>query len=88
MAVIVASSVKKNGNVVSGDITKIVVVRTNPGYGPNPSDAGTGTVVAVICVSSSNASLIIDRHLLTTFAGFESLAAPARIRIVPDWLVH
>jgi hypothetical protein len=25
------------------------VVKTNPGYAPNPSHAGTGTVVAQIC---------------------------------------
>jgi len=61
MAVIVSSSIQQNRNVVSGDIKKIVVIRTNPGYGPDPSQPGTGTVVAVICVSTSSAMLTIDR---------------------------
>ena len=56
MAVIVASSVQKNGSTISGDIKKIVVIKTNPGYGPSPGHAGTGTVVAVFCISSTVAS--------------------------------
>jgi streptogramin lyase len=49
MAVAVTSSVDKSGSTVSGHITKIVIVRTDPGYSPDPGGTGTGTIVAVLC---------------------------------------
>jgi hypothetical protein len=49
MGVIVSSSIGKSGNQISGDTAHIVVVQTNPGYGPDPGHAGTGTVVAQFC---------------------------------------
>jgi hypothetical protein len=49
MAVIVASHIMKRGPVVSGDIVHIILVRTNPGYGPNPGHPGTGTILAQLC---------------------------------------
>jgi len=49
MAVIVSSSVGKAGPRISGDTVHMVVVKTDPGYAPNPGHAGTGTVVAQIC---------------------------------------
>jgi uncharacterized repeat protein (TIGR01451 family) len=49
MGVIVADSVSKSGNTVNGHYVKIVVVQTNPGYGPAPSNTGTGTIVATFC---------------------------------------
>jgi hypothetical protein len=49
ITVIVSSSISKNGSVISGDIRKLVVVKTNAGYAPDPSHAGTGTVVSVVC---------------------------------------
>jgi hypothetical protein len=49
MAVIVSSSISKSGPTISGDTPEVVVVQTNPGYGPNPGHAGTGTVVSVVC---------------------------------------
>jgi hypothetical protein len=49
MAVIVTSSADKSGSTISGNIVHIVIVKTNPGYEPNPGHAGTGTVVAVVC---------------------------------------
>jgi len=49
MAVIVTSSVDKDGSEISGTTVHIVVVKTNPGYASNPGHAGTGTVVAVVC---------------------------------------
>lgn len=50
MGVIVSSSVVQLGSTVfSGNVPKIVVVKTNPGYGPMPSSPGTGTVVATFC---------------------------------------
>ena len=30
-------------------LAKIVIVKTNPGYQPDPAHAGTGTVVATLC---------------------------------------
>lgn len=47
--VIVASSVKQTGSVISGNIVSIVTVATNPGYAPDPGHAGTGKVVAKVC---------------------------------------
>jgi len=49
MAVIVSSDISKSGSTISGNTPRVVVVRTNPGYAPNPGHEGTGTVVAVIC---------------------------------------
>jgi uncharacterized repeat protein (TIGR01451 family) len=49
MAVIASSAITKSGATITGDIPKIVIVRTNPGYGPSPGHTGTGTVVAVVC---------------------------------------
>jgi hypothetical protein len=49
MAVIVSSSVTKSGSTIAGNVVHMVVVKTDPGYGPNPGHAGTGTVVARIC---------------------------------------
>jgi len=45
----VTAHVTKRGSVLSGDIVHIVLVHTNPGYGPNPGHAGTGTIVATLC---------------------------------------
>lgn len=52
ITVIVSSSITKSGNVISGDIPRMAVVKTDPGYDPNPGHAGTGTVVAIICQPS------------------------------------
>jgi hypothetical protein len=49
MAVIVSSTISKSGSTISGDTAHVVIVKTNPGYSPNPGHAGTGTVVATIC---------------------------------------
>jgi len=70
MGVIVSSSIQQNRNVISGDIKMIVVVRTNPGYGPNPNQSGTGTIVAVICVSGSSAKLEFNRDNLQSIGDF------------------
>jgi hypothetical protein len=37
------------GSTISGDTEHLVIVKTNPGYAPNPGHAGTGTVVAQVC---------------------------------------
>lgn len=49
MVVAVASSVSQSGSTVGGNSPRLVVVRTNGGYGPAAGHTGTGTVVAVIC---------------------------------------
>lgn len=49
MGVIVTSTPSKSGTPITGDIGHIVVVKTAPGYGPDPGHAGTGTVVAQAC---------------------------------------
>jgi len=49
MGVIVSSSITQSGSQISGDTAHIVVVKTDPGYGPAPGHAGTGTVVAQFC---------------------------------------
>ena len=49
MAVIVSSSVTKVGRSISGNDVHVVVVKTNPGYGPQPGKPGTGTIVGVLC---------------------------------------
>jgi hypothetical protein len=48
MAVIVASRALTSGAGVEGDVVRVVVVRTDPGYGPAPGHEGTGAVVAEI----------------------------------------
>lgn len=49
MGVIVSSSITKHGSKISGNTPHIVVVKTNPGYKPNPGHSGTATVVALVC---------------------------------------
>ena len=51
MAVIVSTSISQSGPTISGDTMEIVIVRTDPGYAPNPGHVGTGTVVAIFCRS-------------------------------------
>ncbi len=46
MAVIVSSSIDKSGATITGNTPEIVVIKTNPGFGPSPGHPGTGTVVA------------------------------------------
>jgi hypothetical protein len=49
MGVVVTSNVTKNGSSIGGNTVHIVVVKTNPGYGPSPANHGTGTIVATYC---------------------------------------
>ena len=49
MGVVVATAVSKSGSTISGDVRRIVVVKTDPGYASNPGHDGTGTVVAEVC---------------------------------------
>ncbi len=63
MAVIVSSAINKNGTVISGDIKKIIVVRTNPGYGPSPGHPGTGQVIAILCDSAGQSASLFNNLL-------------------------
>jgi hypothetical protein len=49
VAIIVTSTVHKNGANISGDIKEILVVHQDGGYGPNPGHDGNGPVTTVIC---------------------------------------
>lgn len=49
MAVVVSSTITKNGSTIAGDVVAEVIVKTDPGYGPNPGHDGTGTIVAIRC---------------------------------------
>jgi len=44
-----SSSITKKGRTISGDISSVVLIATDPGYGPNPGHAGTGEVIRVVC---------------------------------------
>jgi hypothetical protein len=50
-AMVVPSWVTKSGSTISGNISRIVIVHTNGGYGPDPGSAGTGTIIGVLCHS-------------------------------------
>jgi hypothetical protein len=47
--VIVSDKIEKLGMAIQGDTVNVVLVKTNPGYEPNPGHKGTGTVVRTIC---------------------------------------
>jgi hypothetical protein len=49
MAVIASSSITESGETIAGDAPKVLIVKTSPGYAPNPGHAGTGTIVAQVC---------------------------------------
>jgi hypothetical protein len=49
MGTLVTSKVTKSGSVISGNIAEIVIVKTDPGYAPNPAAHGTGVIVAKYC---------------------------------------
>jgi len=51
MGVIVSSQVVQNGSVISGDIKERVVVENDAGYEPDPGHQGTGTILAIVCIS-------------------------------------
>ena len=48
LGVIVTSTIKETNVTITGDTKHLDVVKTNPGYLPDPGHKGTGKVVAVI----------------------------------------
>jgi hypothetical protein len=51
MGVIVSSHVTKSGSIITGDIKQVVIVRNDPGYAPDPGHPGTGTEIAIVCMT-------------------------------------
>lgn len=49
MAVIETGEVVKQGRDISGQARGVAVIKTEPGYQPNPGHAGSGTLIAQIC---------------------------------------
>jgi hypothetical protein len=49
MGVIVSSSITQSGSTIAGNMVHVAIVKTDPGYAPDPGHAGTGTVVALVC---------------------------------------
>jgi hypothetical protein len=49
MAVIAASKITQSGSTISGNAPEVVIVKTNPGYLPNPGHKGTGKLMAIVC---------------------------------------
>jgi len=49
IAVVVTSTVVKDGPNLGGNIKQVVVVHHDGGYGPNPGHAGNGRVVSIVC---------------------------------------
>jgi hypothetical protein len=49
MSVIASGSVSKKGMLITGDVRKMVVVKSDRGYSADSGHAGTGAVVSVIC---------------------------------------
>ncbi len=49
IAVVIASHITKHGNSITGDLVHIAIVKTNPGYKPDPGHPATGNVVATLC---------------------------------------
>jgi hypothetical protein len=49
MGVFVSPAVAQSGSTLSGSVPRIVVMKTDPGYVPDPGHPGTGTVVAQVC---------------------------------------
>lgn len=51
MGVIVSSKVTQSGSVISGDIKQVVILKNDPGYAPSPGHPGTGTEIAIACMT-------------------------------------
>jgi Bacterial Ig-like domain (group 3) len=54
MAVVVTSSAAQSGSSIAGNTVAIVIVQVAAGYKSDPGHAGTGTVVATLCQSTTN----------------------------------
>jgi hypothetical protein len=77
MPVIVSGQISQSGSTISGDVERVVLVRTEAGYAPDPGHAGHGSVVAEICSSASASSNSETRELLGR--EISAMGADARI---------
>ena len=55
ITVIAASSITQSGSTINGDILRMVIVQTDPGYDGGLDNPGTGTVLQVVCISTASA---------------------------------
>ena len=46
MAVAASSALTRSGPRITGPVTHVVIVKTDAGYGPDPSAEGTGLVLS------------------------------------------
>ena len=61
MGIVVASTSVKLGSTVSGNVVKIVVVKTNAGYKDDPGHTGTGTIIAILPGTVTSSFAMIRR---------------------------
>lgn len=62
---IVSTKITKSGRVISGDLAGVVLIATEPGYGPNPGHAGTGTVIGEKCGPGVKEEEEEEEHITT-----------------------
>jgi hypothetical protein len=77
MAVIVTGSARQTGPEISGDTVAIVIVKTDPGYEPNPGHAATGVVVAVLCGRTAATTSGAPQHPQPSSAPPKATSGPA-----------
>lgn len=49
ITVMVSSAATKSGSNITGNVTKLVIIKVDPGYRSDPAFPGTGTVYSVVC---------------------------------------
>jgi len=49
ITIMVASSATKSVSAISGNVTRVVIIKVDPGYTNDPATPGTGTVYSVVC---------------------------------------
>jgi hypothetical protein len=57
---IVTSQVTKNGSVISGNTTEVVLVQVDPGYAGDPGHPGTGTVARLTVCGGDDGGGVIN----------------------------
>ncbi len=67
LTVIVSSLITQSGPTIAGNIPCLAVVKTDPGYAPDPGHAGTGTIVSLTCVpvATNNSYTTVENTVLT-----------------------
>ena len=63
ITVIAASSITQSGSEITGNIPEMVLIRTDPGYEPNPGHAGTGTVLSVGCHTQPSQAINLSTRM-------------------------